>query len=146
MDIYSALHEDHLKMNALLEHILSTTSDLLRSRLFKEAKQELLLHTEAENTLFYEALREHKDLHEEIARAQEEHQEIRKYLRKLNKLPIDTEKWLEQFGEFKHSVMHHVKNEGILFKKAKKLLTDAQASDLAVKMEEMKRKKLNPAA
>jgi hemerythrin superfamily protein len=68
------------------------------------------------------------------------------YIAKLNRLSIESEKWVEQFREFKHSVTHHVKEEEKdIFEEAKKVLSKEAAKQLAVDMETIKQG-LKPAA
>lgn len=51
---------------------------------------------------------------------------------------------MELIGEFKHAVTHHVKEEEeIVFAKAKKVLSSAQAKDLVSTMDKQKEKE-NP--
>lgn len=46
---------------------------------------------------------------------------------------------MEQLGEFRYAVLHHVKEEeGEIFDKAKKILSEEKAEELAEEMEELK--------
>jgi len=140
MDIYSYLKKDHRKVAKLMEELLAADKKSEREALFAEIKHELLLHAKTEQDSFYKALEHKKPTEERIEEAEEEHEEIEKYLKKLSKLDMGSEEWIEQFGEFKHSVTHHVKEEeeGI-FEKAKKVLSDERAEELAQEMDEMKK-------
>ena len=146
MDIYNYLKKDHQTVADLFEQILSTKSTNKRKSLFEEVAKELLLHADAENATFYEALRNHSKTSERIQHAEKEHKEVKDYIAKLNRLSIESEKWVEQFGEFKHSVIHHVKEEEKdIFEEAKKVLSKEAAKQLAVDMETIKQG-LKPAA
>lgn len=139
MNIYNYLKKDHLKVSELFESILSTKSIAKREKLFEEVKNELLLHSKAEDSTFYAALKEHEETQDIIQHAEEEHQEVEDYLKKLSRLSIESEKWMEQFGELKHSVTHHVKEEEEeIFEKAKKVLNKDQEKQLALDMDEIK--------
>jgi hemerythrin superfamily protein len=99
----------------------------------------LLIHAETENATFYAALEGHKETAEIVEHAKKEHEEVKEYIAKLSRLSIEGEKWMEQFGEFKHSVTHHVnEEEEDIFEKAKKILTSVQATQLAKDMEALK--------
>lgn len=139
MNIYNYLKKDHKKVAGLMEDLLKTDSENERLSLFEEIKHELLLHAKTEQDSFYKELEHKKPVEERIEEAEEEHKEIEKYLKKLSGLEFNSEEWIEQFGEFRHSVTHHVKEEeeGI-FEKAKKILSDKRAVELAVEMEELK--------
>jgi hemerythrin superfamily protein len=141
MNIYNYLKKDHQKVADLFDQILSSKNLEKRLKLFDELKNELLVHSETENDTFYAALKGYKETAELISHAKKEHAEVKEYIKKLSRLNIerDTEKWIEMFGEFKHSVTHHVnEEEGDIFVHAKKLLSQDQANQLAIDMELMK--------
>lgn len=146
MDIYNYLKKDHQKVADLMEQVLANQNPATRENLFLEIKKELTLHADTEEVTFYKAIEEatkNQNVHEKIEHADEEHDEIREYLEKLSGLQVESEEWIETFGEFKHSVTHHVEEEeGDIFEKAKKYLSQAQAKELAVEMDALKQKKL----
>ncbi len=146
MDIYNYLKKDHRLVADMMDQLLATQNVSQRESLFAKIKQELTLHADSEEATFYKAIDDatrSKQVEEKLEHADEEHDEIRDYLKKLSSLPIDSEKWMEQFGEFKHSVTHHVdEEEGEIFEKAKKYLSDSQAKELAVEMDALKQKML----
>lgn len=139
MDIYNYLKKDHRKVSQLMEKLLASDKVSERESLFEEIKTELLLHAKTEQATFYKALENRRQTGEKIEHAEDEHKEMESYLKKLGKINFNSENWMEQFGEFKHSVMHHVKEEETeIFEKAKKVLSDKQAEELAVEMDELK--------
>ena len=122
MNIYNYLKKDHQKVSDIFDQILSTKSMSKREALFNEVKKELLLHFKTEEATFYSALKGHEETKEILHYAKNEHKEIEEYLEKLSTSSLDREEWIELFGEFKHSVLHHVKEEEEdIFKKAKKI-------------------------
>lgn len=147
MDIYTYLKKDHKKVADLMEQVLANKDASTRKSLFAEIKQELTLHADTEEATFYKAIEDatrSKVVEEKMEHADEEHDEIREYLEKLSSTPIESEEWIEQFGEFKHSVTHHVdEEEGEIFEKAKKYLSDKKAKDLAAEMDALKKKHLS---
>ncbi len=139
MNIYNYLKKDHKKVKELMEELLSSHDIEKRQQLFEEIKHELLLHAKTEQDTFYKALEDKKPAKENIEEAEDEHKEIEKYIKELSKLEFNSEEWIEKFGEFKHSVTHHVhEEEDMIFAKAKKILSDKKAEDLAVEMENLK--------
>ena len=143
MDIYTYLKKDHKKVADLMDQVIASKNPNERKELFDTIKEELTLHADSEEATFYKAIEQatrSKSVHEQMDHADEEHAEIRDYLETLESIDIATEEWIEQFGEFKHSVTHHVdEEEGDIFEKAKKYLTDAQAKDLAAEMDALKK-------
>ncbi len=138
MNIYNYLKKDHRTVAELFDQILSSKSLEKRKSLFQEVANELLIHSETENATFYVALKEHEETSEIIEHAKKEHKEVKEYITKISGIPVENEKWLEQFGEFKHSVTHHVEEEGDIFKKAKTVLSPEQANQLAIEMNALK--------
>jgi hemerythrin superfamily protein len=142
MDIYNYLKKDHRKVADLMAQALSTRSMTKRKSLFQEIKHELTLHAETEQETFYAELEKQQETKEDIGHAKEEHEEILEYMRKLARLSVDGEKWMEQFGEFKHAVEHHVKEEeDEIFEKARDVLSTQDANRLAKDMEALKRER-----
>lgn len=148
MDIYNYLKKDHRKVAELMEAVVSSKSPSEREELFTEIKYELTLHAETEEKTFYKAVEElTKETEEKIEHAEEEHDEIKKYLKELSSITLSDELWIEKFGEFKHSVSHHVdEEEGQIFEKAKKYIKGKKAEDLAAEMDALKQKKQKKAA
>ncbi|MFO1241749.1 MAG: hemerythrin domain-containing protein [Rickettsiales bacterium] len=147
MDIYAYLQKDHRHVSELMEKLLSARSKTRRKAIFDEICSELTLHAETEEATFYKALEKKSQTEEKMEHAHEEHDEIREYMDKLDVISMESEKWIETFGEFKHAVEHHVhEEEESIFKKAKSILNHAQAVQLAKDMDALKKKHLKTAA
>jgi len=144
MDIYNYLKKDHRLVAELMETVISSDDAKQRAFLFDKIKHELTLHADTEELTFYRAIEKatsSANVHERMEHADEEHDEIRDYLDKLSDIDVESEEWIEQFGEFKHAVSHHVEEEeGEIFEKARKYLTDEQAVKLAKEMDALKKK------
>lgn len=144
MDIYSYLKKDHKLVADLMEKVVASDDVGERETLFAQIKQELTLHADTEEVTFYAAVDKatrSQNVHEKMEHADEEHDEIREYLEKLSTLSAKNEEWIEQFGEFKHAVTHHVEEEeGDIFEKAKKYLSQEEAVSLAKEMDALKQK------
>ncbi len=142
MDIYNYLKKDHRLVADLMEQVVASKDASQREMLFEKIKEELTLHADTEEVTFYKAVEEatkSKDVQEKMEHADEEHAEIREFLETLSSIPVEDEKWIEQFGEFKHSVTHHVEEEeGDIFEKAKKYLGKEEAVQLAKDMDALK--------
>ncbi len=144
MDIYAYLKKDHRLVKDLMEEFLGTDSTPKREQLFAKIRDELEIHAETEEKTFYAAIKEKggKGLKEKEHHAEDEHGEIRKFLHDMDAAEPGSEEWLIAFGELKHSVEHHVEEEeGELFEKAKKVLSESRAEALAKEMDELKQKK-----
>lgn len=147
MDIYSYLKKDHRKVSELMTQVLIARAPAQRERIFAEIKESLTLHAETEQETFYAALKKEKLTQEKIEDAEADHAEIKHYMTKLSVMPVESEKWLQVFGEFKHAVEHHVQDEeSRIFAKAKKILSDKDAELLGEAMDHMKEQNLKHAA
>ncbi|EGF92631.1 hemerythrin HHE cation binding domain protein [Asticcacaulis biprosthecium C19] len=143
MDIYNYLKKDHQKVADLMQQVIDTKDLGERQALFETIRQELTLHADAEEKTFYDAIEKatrSQAVGEKIEHAHHEHDEIREYLHKLSTTPIEEELWIETFGEFKHSVAHHVEEEEReIFEKAKKYLSSHEATKLTKDIDALKR-------
>jgi len=144
MDIYNYLKKDHQLVAGLMEQVIASQNPNERETLFAQIKQELTLHADTEEATFYKSVEDatrSQNVHEKMEHADEDHDEIREYLEKLSSTTIASEEWIEQFGEFKHAVTHHVEEEeGDIFEKAKKYLSKEQAIQIAKEMDALKQK------
>lgn len=144
MDIYSYLRKDHRHVSHLMDELLASKDLKRREHLFEIIRQELTLHADCEEMTFYRAIENatrSKAVQEKMEHADHEHDEIRKYLARLDSMKMSDPLWLEKFGEFKHSVAHHVEEEeNEIFKKAKQYLDPHQAVQLAKDMDMLKRR------
>lgn len=141
MNIYTYLKKDHRVVADLMDRVVKEPS--ARAQLFERIKHELTLHADAEEITFYQTLERasrSKAAEEKVEHAYDEHADIRKYLDKLSSLRVTTDEWMITFGEFKYAVTHHVEEEeGEIFEKAKKYLSEAQERDLAIQMDALKK-------
>lgn len=141
MNIYNYLKKDHALVAQLFEQIISEESSVKRSKLFEELKENLILHAETEHKTFYKALKAFEETKDLIKHADKEHTEVKDYLAQISEISLDDDLWLEQVGELKHAVEHHVQEEEEeIFKKAKQVLDKNQEQDLASEMEALKQK------
>ncbi len=147
MDIYNYLKKDHRNISDLMEQVLVARSPRQREAIFDEINEELTLHSETEQVTFYAALENEDETEEKIEEAEDDHYEIKQYLAKLSSMSAQSEKWIELFGEFKHAVEHHIKDEEErIFVKACQILDDDEAEQLAEDMARMKYQVMGKAA
>ena len=143
MDIYSYIQRDHRKVAELMDDLLAINLSAVQLNIFDRINTELTLHAIAEEKTFYAALEEASqkaNVEDRVVHAKADHDEIRGLLMFLTEEAIAGPMWMEKFGELKHAVEHHVKEEeGEIFGKARKLLTQAQADQLARDMDRVKR-------
>jgi hemerythrin superfamily protein len=144
MDIYNYIRQDHRNVAVLMDELLSLNLSHVQERIFHKLRVELSLHTEAEEQTFYKAVQEASEranVEDRIVHAREDHDEIRDLLNFLVNESIAGPRWMEKFGELKHAVEHHVKEEEVeIFAKARRLLSDDEAKHLARDMAMVKQR------
>jgi hemerythrin-like domain-containing protein len=141
MDIFAALKKDHAKVKGLFEELEATTERGVKKReeLFEKINEELTLHTELEEKLFYPRLRGEKETHELTVEALEEHGLVKRLLKELEAAPKGTEEWAAKAKVMMENVRHHIKEEeSQLFKQAREVIGSQEAKELAERAEEFK--------
>ncbi|WP_443748073.1 hemerythrin domain-containing protein [Asticcacaulis solisilvae] len=143
MDIYSYIQRDHRKVAELMDDLLAINLSAVQLNIFDRIKTELELHAASEEQTFYAALEEASrkaSVEDRVVHARADHDEIRGLLMYLSTESIAAPLWMEKFGELKHAVEHHVREEeGEIFTKARKLLSPEQARQLGRDMDRVKR-------
>lgn len=143
MNAFTLLKTDHKKVAGILEKIEATTERAVKTReeLFAELKTELDIHAEIEEAIFYPALEKHEESRDIALEATEEHRIVKELLADLERLSKDDEIWTAKFTVLKENIEHHVEEEeGEMFTKARKALSDDEIEVLGTRMETAKRK------
>jgi len=143
MNVYELLKEDHKKVAAIFEKLEPTTERALKTReeLFAKLNSELEVHTAVEEQIFYPVLKKAAETRDITFEAFEEHRVVKELLKELTSTPKDSEVWTAKLTVLKENVEHHVEEEeGEMFKKARKVLTDEEAEELGARMEAAKKK------
>jgi hypothetical protein len=131
--IYGTLSKDHGTVAALMSRLAATDADEAdrRQELFTEIRDELTLHSETEDAVFYTELAKHQQLAEKIEHARSEHEEITMLLEELGEMQIDHQSWMNKFLRLQDRVQHHVDDEeGEIFPLAEKVLSSEGAERL----------------
>jgi hemerythrin superfamily protein len=149
MNAFALLKADHKKVAGILEKLDSTTERGVKTReeLFSQLKTELDVHARIEETIFYPAIEEAKETRDITLEAFEEHRLVKQLLSELDKMSKDQEEWTAKFTVLKENVEHHVEDEeGEMFPKARKVLSEEQVEELGTRLEEAKKEQMKAAA
>jgi len=149
MNAFTLLKADHKKVAGILEKIDATTERGIKTReeLFTQLKSELDLHAEIEETILYPVLEEADETHEITLEAFEEHRLVKQLLGELETMDKGDEQWTARFTVLKENIEHHVEEEETdMFKKARKVLSEAEAEELGARLEAAKAEPLKAAA
>jgi hemerythrin superfamily protein len=149
MNAFTLLKADHKKVAGLLEKLDSTTERGVKTRddLFTQLKTELDVHARIEETIFYPALEQADETRDITLEAFEEHRLVKQLLGELEKMDKGEEQWTARFTVLKENIEHHVEEEeGEMFPKARKVLSQDEAEELGTRMEAAKNNELKAAA
>ena len=141
MNAFTLLKNDHEKVAGILEKIDATTERAAKGReeLFTQLKNELDVHARIEEEILYPALEEYDETRDISLEAYEEHALVKQLLEELAAAPKDDEKWTAKFTVLKENVEHHVEEEeGEMFTKARKVLSEDEIEELGNRLEKAK--------
>ncbi|PYS48085.1 MAG: hypothetical protein DMF68_14195 [Acidobacteria bacterium] len=142
MDAFELLKKDHEKVSGIFEKLETTTERGVKTReeLFTQLKQELDIHAQIEEQIFYPVLEEADETHEITLEAFEEHAVFKQLLSELEQLSKDDETWGAKLKVLKENVEHHVEEEeGEMFTGAREVLSSEQIEALGSRMEAAKK-------
>ena len=136
------LKNDHRQVEKIFSQLEKGNGN--REQLFRELANELTVHAEIEEQLFYPAVKNAKQTHDLVLESFEEHKQVKLVLADLDKADKTTEHWLAGLKVLMEDVQHHVgEEEKELFPKVEdKVLSRQELEDLGTRMEEMKAQRL----
>jgi len=141
MNAFTLLKQDHEKMAGIMEKIDGTTERATKGReeLFTQLKNELDIHARIEEEILYPTLEEYEETRDISLEAYEEHALVKQLLEELAAAPKDDERWTAKFTVLNENVEHHVEEEeGEMFKKARKVLSEDEIENLGDRLQEAK--------
>lgn len=142
MNAIQLLTEDHRKVDKLFQQV-KANEDGDNSDVFKQIKAELDVHTHIEEMIFYPYLIENGD--EELKKITlegiEEHRQAKMFLRELDALASESEKFSPKIKVLMEDVEHHVQEEeGEMFKMCESQFDEATLEELGTTLEKEKKK------
>jgi hemerythrin superfamily protein len=141
MQIYDVLHQDHVKVTALLQRLVSLKEDQAEARhdLIDQIRGDLIPHSRAEESVFYNSLRQIDAAKDIAMHGYQEHLEAETLLRMLQvRDRIDTE-WKATAKKLQDALAHHIREEeGKIFSVARQLFTAEEAQMMAEAFESLK--------
>jgi hemerythrin superfamily protein len=130
-DVISLLMEDHKKVKKMFkdfENMKDSGSADELSELVENICSELTVHAEAEEAIFYPAVRAEIDDTDLVDEAEVEHGELKELVSHLQSMTADDPKYKATVKVLAEYVEHHVKEEeGEIFPRVKKAKMDIDA-------------------
>jgi hemerythrin superfamily protein len=147
-DPLELLKQDHEKVKELFEQAEASEDDKEKRKIFKEIKKALETHTRVEETIFYPAMQEFDELEEMVLEAIEEHKQVKKLLREIDKLGKTSDKFEPKLKVLQENVEHHAEEEeeGKMFPKIRAVVDSAQLQELGSELEAAKNKRQRKAS
>ena len=140
MDAIELLKEDHRRVEQLFSDFLENASETTQEDLFQQIETELLAHGEAEEQVFYPALRSHAAA--KVEEAIKEHARVKQLLADLLDEEVNEEDFETKFTELMEDVQQHVTEEegpGGVMEIARQVLDQEELSKMAAQIEAIKR-------
>ncbi len=143
-DAISLLKADHKKVRGMLDELEKTTERAVKKRekLLADIENELRVHTDIEETIFYPAFLaavKAKEDREMYFEAVEEHHVVKVVIPEMKNTDAGTEQFGAKAKVLKELVTHHAKEEEKeMFPAARKVLDKDQLEALGARMEQRK--------
>ena len=141
-DAITLLKTDHKKVRGLLEALEKTQNANRREALSSQIEQELKIHTQIEEEIFYPAFKEaakKKDDRVLFWEAKEEHHVVDHVLPEVRETAPQGEQYEAMAKVLKDVVLHHAtEEEKEMFPRAKKLLSKDELRELGARMQQRK--------
>ena len=136
MKIYEILTKDHDKLKQLMNKISKAPDP----DLFSELKKEVILHSEAEEEVFYHPLEKKAgDLKIIVESGRTEHDTVMDMIDQIDKIE-DEEEWISLFSVIKKSLEAHLlMEEKDIFDLSKKYFSNEQAQEMGENMKKRKK-------
>lgn len=137
MNIYEFIKNDHIKVKEILA---SLQNNLYDKKLFLKLAKEVIIHSEAEEKVFYSPLKKKSiELKLLVESGWEEHEQISHFLKQLNRMHPEDEGWEELISTTIKSLKAHIdKEETEMFSLAKLNLTNEEAESMVTLMKSQK--------
>lgn len=136
------LRQDHEKVKGLIKKL--KTEQKNRQQLLDTIEQEIKIHSQAEEEIFYPAMEPYQD--ELVSEFNEEHQEVDDLLAELVEAGEGADDFNEKLKRFEESLLHHIQEEeGQMFPEAEKQLK-GQLNELGAQIASLKEDALGEVA
>jgi hemerythrin superfamily protein len=140
--IYDLLKADHAMVMSALDSLEKITDAVRRKDVFSFIRTELVMHSKAEEEVFYQPLREVANHDMLLVESSfDDHHDIEHLLMEIQMTSALNESWIEKVRELRGIILHHVtKEETDMFNLAQEYFSVEEEEDMAIRMMEEKGK------
>ena len=142
MNALDLLKEDHDRVDKLFQKV-EATEEGEHMELFEQINSELEVHTHIEETIFYPAMKEEGDeeLQKLVSEGVEEHRQAKMFLRELDALKSEGERFEAKLKVLMEDIKHHVQEEeGQMFPMIREQIDEQKLQELGQQLEKEKNK------
>ena len=142
MSAIDLLKNDHQEIQQLFSEFMSADAEdfARREDLFQQIDKVLLIHSDAEEEIFYPSMEKHTpDL---VKQALSEHQEVKELLEEMLDLEVDDEEFNDRMATLMQKVETHVREEegaGGVLEIARQKLNGRELDDIGRRIEQLKK-------
>lgn len=138
-DILSLIETDHRAVEQLFEEIQNEKNAKKAKGVFSRIYEELTLHAQAEELVFYPAMREYDDTEELIEEAEEEHNSVKILLEEMKALEPSDSEFQTKLTHLIENVQHHVEEEEAeIFATVRESMEDQELQELGQEFQKAK--------
>lgn len=118
------IKQDHKKVASLFEKYNKTKGQEAKQRIAEQAMQELEVHAQVEEEIFYPAAKKELNDGALVSEALKEHKAVKELIEELKTMEAEDDEFDEKWAELVADVKHHVQEE------ESELLPQAEDSDM----------------
>jgi hemerythrin superfamily protein len=111
MDVFDLIKADHRQVEKLFSQIETAKDAAQKYDYFNQLYQELNLHAETEELVFYPAMREYEETQDLVEAAEAEHVEAKELLEEIQYLSPESAEFKHKISQLKQAVQDHVEEE-----------------------------------
>jgi iron-sulfur cluster repair protein YtfE (RIC family) len=138
MDALELLKSDHEQVKGLFDSAQQTADGIEKRAIFQRIKQELLVHTHVEETIFYPTFNQYDEFADILDDAYDEHQDIQELIEEIDVID-EGEDIDERLEELREAVDYHVQNEEEeLFPMIRSVMSSEQLDQLGIRLGDAK--------
>lgn len=135
MNAVDILTKDHREVDELIATLEQAGESNGSATNYRETFQQMVaalsVHMQAEEKIFYPAMRQFQEEEDMVVEAYDEHNEVKSLLLQMNELEPSSPEFQENLKQVKAGIEHHVaEEEGEMFPDAKEKLGDSRLQEI----------------
>lgn len=139
MDAIELLLADHREVDSLFQQFEKGGNSEEFTRLFAQLKDDLTVHTQIEEEIFYPAARENADTADLVSEAYQEQAEVKQLLGQVEPLDNTSTEWGQKMTEIMRDVQAHVQMEETeMFPRVRESFSADQLNELGQRLAQRK--------